>query len=41
MLYSAVAYTGRGALVGVALVALGLPVWWFIRLRARAAQPAE
>lgn len=41
MLYSAIAYTGRGALVGVAAVALGLPVWWFVRYRARAVQPAQ
>lgn len=43
MLHSAIAYTGRGALVGVAAVVLGLPVWWAMRYRARAraGQPAE
>jgi hypothetical protein len=27
MLWSAVAYTGYGALFGIAVIALGLPVW--------------
>jgi amino acid transporter len=42
MLHAAVNYTGKGALVGVAAVALGLPVWWYVRRHTRrAAQLAE
>ena len=49
MLYAAINYTGKGALVGVGAVLLGLPAWWYVRrhgLRAaaaaaRAGQPAQ
>lgn len=41
MLHSAIAYTGRGALVGVAAVLLGLPVWLYVYLRGRRTQAAE
>ena len=33
MLHAALSYTGFGALVGVGVVALGLPLWWMIRRR--------
>jgi len=38
MLYSAIAYTGFGALLGIGVVALGLPVW--LAARRRRVQPA-
>ncbi|HEX8310209.1 MAG TPA: APC family permease, partial [Chthoniobacteraceae bacterium] len=31
MLYSSLSYTGQGALVGVGVLLLGLPVFWFAR----------
>ena len=33
LLYSSVAYTGAGSLVGLAVLALGLPLLWFCRRR--------
>lgn len=45
MLHAALAYSGIGALVGIAAVALGLPVWWLARHASRhasrAPRPAE
>ena len=38
LLYSSVAYTGIGALVGIAVLACGVPVLWYCR--SRAPQPA-
>jgi hypothetical protein len=31
MLQASIAYTGIGALIGVAVLVLGLPVFWFVR----------
>ncbi|MFT5538809.1 MAG: APA family basic amino acid/polyamine antiporter [Alphaproteobacteria bacterium] len=33
MLHASVAYTGAGGLIGVSVLALGLPLWWFVRRR--------
>lgn len=46
MLHASLAYTGRGALVGVAVVLVGLPVWLVVRRQQgragrEAAKPAE
>ncbi|MFN2386345.1 MAG: amino acid permease [Thermoanaerobaculia bacterium] len=42
MLYSSLAYTGIGALVGVAVLLAGLPVlWWAARREREPAEPAE
>jgi amino acid transporter len=34
MLHASIAYTGAGALIGVGVLLLGLPLWWFARRRA-------
>lgn len=39
MLHASVAYAGRGALLGLAVVALGVPVYAGVRLRGRRATP--
>lgn len=33
MLHSAVVYTGKGALAGIGILALGMPLWWLARRR--------
>ncbi len=40
MLHASLAYTGIGALFGVAVLALGVPVWFYVRRRSGAAEPA-
>lgn len=41
MLYSSLAYTGFGALLGVALLALGVPVLFYVHRRSAGAPPAK
>jgi amino acid transporter len=41
MLHASLAYTGAGALVGVGVLALGVPVWIFLRRRQRGAAIAR